>query len=267
MAKEQLIEDVAEHIEGVANQLDEAAEVARQLDTRALGFFFVGAGLGVAAGFAVGYFAMSKRVQLKYQKLAEAEIAEMREDYQKRRTALEGEVQRRRPLEELIVERGYSEVEQAEIDEVETATGEVIPGPAQTNIFEGAQPELEWDYASEIKSRNPEVPYIIHIDEFTENEPEHDQLTYTYYEVDDALVDSRDNTVDDMDEFIGLGNLGRWGHGSGDPNIVYIRNEHLSMDMEVVRDPGSYAQETGRSLRHSSSQDRRKRPQRGFDDD
>ena len=68
-----------------------------------------------------------------------------------------------------------------------------------------------------------------------------------------------------MDEVIGLGNLGRWGHGSNDENIVYIRNLHLSLDFEVVRDRGSYAEETRKNVRHSY--DRRRRVDRRFDDD
>jgi hypothetical protein len=31
-----------------------------------------------------------------------------------------------------------------------------------------------------------------------------------------------------------------FGHGSGDPNVVYIRNEKLQAEYEVLRDPGSY---------------------------
>ena len=210
---------------------------------------------------------MQKRVKTKYEEIANKDIAEQREHYTKLKIALEGEVQSRRPLEELIVERGYSEVEQKAINEVEEATAEPdpIPGPAQQSIFDGAKPEVAWSYATEVKSRTPDVPYIIHIDEFKQNEPEHEQYTYTYYEMDDALVGDHDQVIEDMDAVIGLGNLGRWGHGSGDPHIVYIRNEELTMDLEVIRDRGSYAEETGRHLRHESG--RRRRPNRGFDDD
>ncbi|HEX4503414.1 MAG TPA: hypothetical protein VH187_20005, partial [Scandinavium sp.] len=110
-----------------------------------------------------------------------------------------------------------------------------------------------------------DVPYIIHIDEFRENPLSHDQTTYTYYEMDDVLSDSRDTTVDDMDRVIGLGNLGKWGHGSQDPNVVYIRNEELGMDIEVVRDRGSYFETINPTIRHSA--DVRRRPNRRFDDD
>jgi hypothetical protein len=32
-----------------------------------------------------------------------------------------------------------------------------------------------------------------------------------------------------------------WGHGSRDPNTVYIRNEKIKMEMEVLREEGLYS--------------------------
>ena len=127
-------------------------------------------------------------------------------------------------------------------------------------------PDEEWDYAVETKNRDPLVPYIIHTDEFNENPSEHVQVTYTYYEMDDVLAGDRDEVIEDMDTQIGLGNLGHWGHGSGDPNIVYIRNEYMQIDAEVCRDPGSYVEQTRRNIRHSQNY-RQRKPNRKFDDE
>lgn len=244
MATEQVIEQVADEIE-------EVAEVTRRLSGRDVGFFGVGVGLGVAAGFAAGYFVMEKRLKTKYEKLTEAEVDKMRKHYQKKVVASAP-----KPSVEEIIEAQARE--QQAIDEV----NELFPEePVQVNVFD----EETWDYAVETKDRDPEVPYIIHVDEFTQNEPEHEQATYTYYEVDDILADSRDITIDDMDEVIGLGNLGHWGHGSNNDDIVYVRNEVLKIDVEIIRDRGSFREETGRNIRHSS--DRRRKPKRTFDDD
>lgn len=283
--------EVVEHAtEVVADQIEEVAEVTRRLSGRELGFF--GAGIGV--GFAVGYFVLNKRLETKYEKISEEEIFKMREHYQKLTVALKGEAARRRPLEELIVEKGYAttdmedqdgnqvgsrftEEEQAAIDETnakypasgEEAEEEVAFGPTAPevvvnhhNVF--AQAEAGWDYAVEVKTRSADVPYIIHVDEFRQNEPEHEQVTLTYYEEDDILADQRNIVVDDMDAVIGLGNLGRWGHGSNDPNITYIRNEELKLDAEILRDRGGF-HATVHSIRHSS--ERRHPSSRGFDDD
>jgi hypothetical protein len=230
---------------------------------------------------------VGKRLEAKYEKIADDEIEKMRDHYRQLSIALEGQVQRRRPLEELIVERGYAQSgnnqkesdetsepytpeEQAAIDEVNAQFPEeeeddeededpepirVVPEQQVTNVFTSRVGE--WDYAVEVKSRKRDLPYIIHIDEFRQNELEHEQVTYTYYEVDDVLSDERNTTIDDIHEVIGLHNLGRWGHGSEDENIVYVRNELLHLDAEVIRDPSliRYKTQFGTQLNSPSSVD------------
>ena len=262
MANGELIEKVADEIDEVAVHVEEVAEVTRRLTGREVGFFVAGAGIGVAVGFGVGYFVMGKRLETKYEKLAKEEIAEMREHYTKKMVA----AQSKPPANVIVEERQYDEKELQAIEETnrrfppEKETPMVEETPQVSNIFEDP-----WDYAVEIKKRQHDVPYIIHYDEFQQNEPENEQVTYTYYELDDVLADIRDTEIDDMDAVIGLGNLGRWGHGSNDENIVYVRNEYLSLDVEIVRDRGSFAEETRRNIKHS--QDRRRRPNRKFDDE
>lgn len=262
MAEEQLVEQVAEQ---VADQIQEVAEVTRRLTGREVGFFAIGAGIGVAVGFAVGYKVAEKRLQTKFQKITEQEVSEMREHYQKKMVA----AQDKPSVEEIIEEKArYSDVELQAIDEA-NAKFPAEEESVRVNVFETVtETEVEWDYAVEHKRRkllDDGVPYIIHFDEFNENEPAHEQYSYTYYEIDDILADSHDTTIEDMDATIGLGNLGHWGHGSHDPNIVHIRNDELKIDYEVVRDRGSYAEETGKNIRHSYN--RRRRISRRFDDD
>ena len=266
MATEELIEKAADEIE-------EVAEITRALSGREVGFFIAGMGVGVAIGFTVGYKVAEKRLKLKYSKIAEDEIVKMRTYYQQKVVAAEPKP----PIDIVVEERRYDEAEQRAIDETNArfpaeeedeethVVQEIIEETIQVNVFDTIEPEGPWDYSVEHKRRQPDVPYIIHVDEFNQNEPEHEQLIYTYYEIDDVLADSRDNTIDDMDAVVGLGNLGRWGHGSGDEHIIYIRNEELKLDFEVVRDRGSYEAETRKNIRHSY--DRRRRVQRGFDDD
>lgn len=270
MANEELAGKVADEIEEVAFRVEDVAEATRRLTGREVGFFIAGAGIGVAIGFTVGFRIAEKRLQTKYSKLAEDEISEMREHYQKKTVA----AQEKPPIEVVIEERHerYTPEEQQAIEEAnaehpleEAAEEVVVEAATKVNVFNTE----DWDYATEVKSRVPDVPYIIHYDEFSTNESGNEQLSYIYYEQDDALVDTTSQTqIEDMDEVIGLGNLGKWGHGSPhDENVVYIRNEHLSLEFEVSRDPGSYEATISRNIRHSSSPDRRKRPIRGFDDD
>lgn len=135
------------------------------------------------------------------------------------------------------------------------------------NVFVQAKKEndpRDWDYNAEIADRelHPDIPYAISFEEFNENTEGHEQVTFTYYEADDTLVDAQDRPIDNTDYTIGNDNLNRFGHGSGDPNVVYIRNNKITMDFEVVRDHGSYSKaifgtEPEQSLQHS-----RRRPNR-----
>jgi hypothetical protein len=276
MATGELVEQAADQIEDVAVKVEEVADATRRLTGREFGFFFAGVGVGVAAGFAAGYYIAEHRLKTKYSKLANDEISKIREHYYQKTVA----AQPKPPVDQVVAERtphAFTEEEQEAIDEVnrlhpadeETVEEAVeVEEASQVNVFtEFDTGEDVWNYAVEVRQRKKDVPFIIHVDEFRENEPGHDQVTYTYYEADDVMANSRNLTMDDMDASIGLGNLGRWGHGSGDINIVYIRNLELGIDFEIIRDRGSFADTMPGSIRHSADDRRRRRPNRGFDDD
>ena len=117
--------------------------------------------------------------------------------------------------------------------------------------------EAGWDYDEEIARRSPGAPYIIHHDEFFEGEKDYLQSSLVYYEGDDVLSDERDKHIDDVEGTIGSDNL-RFGHGSRDNNIVYIRNDRLEMDFEVMRSFGKYSQEVLGFIEHSDNRGPRK---------
>jgi hypothetical protein len=50
---------------------------------------------------------------------------------------------------------------------------------------------------------------------------------------------------------IGEKNLSRFGHGSQDPSVVYVRNDQLELVYEVVRSPQSYSEEV-HGIKHES---------------
>lgn len=101
----------------------------------------------------------------------------------------------------------------------------------------------EFDYAHEVSQRTAETPYVITHDEFLENEREFAQVTIVYYSGDQTLADEREEPITDLNYTVGAENLMRFGHGSRDSNIVYVRNERLELDFEIQRSYGTYAQE------------------------
>lgn len=106
-----------------------------------------------------------------------------------------------------------------------------------SNVF-GNEPE-GWDWAIEVANRNEEEPYIIHKDEYDHQEAEeYSQTSLTYYQGDDVLVNPDDTPIYDYKKFVG-DNL-KFGHGSFDPSIVYVRNTKLLAEYEIILDRGYY---------------------------
>ena len=85
------------------------------------------------------------------------------------------------------------------------------------------------------------IPYPISIEEFMEDN-ENNKVTLTYYDGDDVLTDERDDVVRNISSLIGDDFLINFGNRSGDESIVYVRNEKLHLDAEVVRDERKYTE-------------------------
>lgn len=97
-----------------------------------------------------------------------------------------------------------------------------------------------WDYEVERLRRNSTEPYVLHRDEFFDNDTEYAQVTLTYYAGDDILADENGAPVYNRERVIG--EL-RFGHGSDDPNVFYVRNARRRCEYEVVHDDGLYSVE------------------------
>lgn len=142
------------------------------------------------------------------------------------------------------------------IVETKTVTVEEYQETPGRNVFTDPHFELE----EEAKHRTPHRPYVISYDEYFAAEKEYDTISLTYYEEDDTLVDEKDSPISDVDKTIGDESLARFGHGSKDNNVVYVRNDKMESDFEITRSTGSYLVEVlgldpepePNSLKHSN---------------
>lgn len=222
--------------------------------------------LGAAAGGAAGYFfakkQLSMKLQLHYEKIAEKEIADAKAHYESLNIARE---KPKSPEEVLRDLHGEGETEGAKeaVQAMHNYQGVMVekeslaetPPDASTvtrNIFAERDRVVPppkdsdgWDYDTELRIReeNPDRPFIISQDEFFEGEKEYEQTSLTYYEGDDTLVDDHDQPVPDSDATVGDDNLMRFGHGSKDPNTLYVRNDRLELDFEIALSKGKYTVE------------------------
>jgi hypothetical protein len=87
--------------------------------------------------------------------------------------------------------------------------------------------------------------YVISDEAFIIGEQNYEQITVTWYEGDQKLTGEGDRllTADDIERSVGHANLEKFGEESGNVNIVYLRNDALQMDFEVVRSTGKYSTE------------------------
>lgn len=225
----------------------------------------VGVVVGVTAfalGAVGGFFLSKEKHKRLYNDLAEQEIHEAKDFY----TNL---AKKENSPAELVEEAGYDDGMPDPITELTMLTkdyrsnandiSDEVGGPGETalpltpdlreaasrlvdaNVFEGTAEIAGWDYDFELSQRGLD-PYIISHDEFMQNDPENDQITITYFEGDGVLSDERDEVIPDEEIILGKNNL-KFGHGSKDNNIVYVRNEAVNTDFEVLRSQGKYAEQ------------------------
>lgn len=225
--------EAAEVVEGVA------AEVIRTVDARVVSAGII---IGFATGLGVGWWIANRKLATHYEKIAEDEISQMRDHYRDKMAArrAEGRKPSLRDMRAVAEDAGY-------------VTPEVPdpPNPEQRNIFENPDSSMMlepkeadegWDYEFEMAKRTSDRPYIIHEDEVGEKDWPVTNLVY--YDGDDILAEALgDHIVPNRDEVVGIENMKRWGHGTRDPSSVFIRNEHLQIDIEMSRSSRTYAED------------------------
>lgn len=236
-----------------------------------------GAMLASAIGGGVaGYLVAVKRLEEKYASISEKEIEEAKDyyirfydkEYPTPQEAVEaligvGEATDEKTESVLVGEaaralhdyRGESDAAREVNEELAAQSGEVPPATTVVvnNIFQNP-PEVdtteEWDYEAEVRNRTEEAPYIITDEEFFQNEKEYEQFNLTYFEGDDVVADQADVPMENSDKILGESNL-RFGYGSKDHNTVYVRNDSLEAEYEIVRSTGKYSEEVAGFIEHS----------------
>lgn len=282
MAKETLdaIEKTMDVIENNLDKIEEAqAYIAEQKSALILSGVAIGFGLSIALG-TVGYVLVKKRIEAKYEAVLEEERLKMKDYYERhykkgdfetpRKTANTLGVAVEKADKSMRDYRGegsksITETEDEKVVVVEEET-EVEVTPTK-NIFTDNESSQEWDQDQENSKReaHPDEPFVITDDEYNENEFDYEQISLTYFAEDDVLVDQHEKPIEEIDKIVGEGNLLRFGHGSKDNRIVYVRNNHLSYDFEVIKKDSSYSKDV-LGFQHDDGGSRKTRKFRGGDE-
>jgi hypothetical protein len=204
-------------------------------------------GCGAVVGGIAGYFVAEKRLRTKYEEIADIEIAEMKAFYREREqdlldTQKEIANQPKPDLDEIVKELGYKVETRYSPPEVKAISDAVEAEDEEEEVDEeNVFHELPgWNYDQQVAGRTADKPFIMHFEEYQQSECSH-QITITYFEGDDVLIDESDEVITKKDEVVGMANLEKFGFGSGDHNVLYVRNPVLDIEYEILRDKGHYA--------------------------
>jgi hypothetical protein len=92
-------------------------------------------------------------------------------------------------------------------------------------------------------------PYVISLEDFTDQCETFSKITISYFADDDVLVDERDNPIEDPMAVAGSEFKTQFASNSstGGPGtyVVYVRNRRLETDFEIALNEGSYAEAVG----------------------
>lgn len=210
----------------------------------------VEAGISLAAGVTVGLLLGYKLAAQRERERAEEEIRSVCRVYKKAYLKLSAEKDALQAQKEdvqedeaeeysdILHERGYSEENREE--EVLATKSNVFDNPTPPHEAIGMSLE-DWNHRE--RRQNDGSPYVITEEEFSVGYDNYDRVTLTFFEEDDTLCDDREQVVPDLEYVIGEDNLTEFGKYSGNKDVVFVRNDELETDYEVLRESGSYLEE------------------------
>lgn len=181
---------------------------------------------GTAVGVAVSW----KILKTKYEQIAQEEIDSVKEVFSKRN----------KETAEFLNDaaKTLSEIKE-EIDEE--------PSEKSEGIIDYSGMCRDFGYISENKEKKGgdymnDYPYVISPDEF--DEIGYNTVSLTYY-ADGVLTDECNDPIEDVDETIGEDSLNHFGEYEDDS--VFVRNDALRTDYEILRDLRNYYDIVGSS--------------------
>lgn len=193
----------------------------------ALGGFLFGS---VVGGIST-YFVVRKTFEME----AEKEIGLVREHYSKRDEAEKKKQQR--DIEEQVLTLNERRIEKYHKQNRELGYDTVSD---ETDEDTSAIPPSVTRWYDKIQESNT-TPVIISRKEYENENLEFDKVSYTYDADEETLVDEVGDLIPKPEDSVGLLALHNFGRESGDPNIVYVRNEALMLDIEIVRTSNGYS--------------------------
>lgn len=170
--------------------------------------------LGLVVGGAAGTFASWRILKAKYKKIADEEIESMKAVLAKK------------------IAEDNNEPKEEEPEEA--------PSKIQKVPEEYIELTKKYTNGDELGISEGQKPYTIDPDEFGDHD-EYDTETLIYY-ADGVLAHFRGDVVEDVAGTIGTDALTKFGENENDPDTVYVRNDILQFDYEILRDESMFSE-------------------------
>ena len=199
-------------------------------------------GIGFVTGVAIGAVASWIFAKTKYQKIADEEIASVKEYFTCPKVLVGNELPTADGHKKVdsFVNSEAGKAEQARLKKDLCEYAAAVKNTGYTNYARTIAPEVSAAVAqpdSDIDSRDTkEYPYIISPDEFDEVD-EYVTEVIMYY-ADGVTVGDDDEPLDDPNTILGTEWPNRFGEYEND--AVYVRNDVLKCDYEILRDLREY---------------------------
>ena len=179
--------------------------------------------MGVSVGAAVSWLLTKKH----YEQIAQEEIDSVKEVYAKRKLK----------NDEKQNEEDLNNVE-CEMDIVKNKSK--LKNNLQKHKDENRTNYNEYSNKKYKEKYDPmtNVPYVISPDEYGEND-NYTLISLSYYEGDGVLADDGDEVVDNIEETVGVDFATHFGEYEDDS--IFIRNERLKCDYEILKDHRSFS--------------------------
>lgn len=237
-------------------------------------------GLGVGGG--VGYYVAVRKVRAQaseevariqdlYQRLRQEDAEQARLDWSSQPDPSDSEAEG----DDGDLSDGIEEYQEKAVDLGYIGSDDYVPGVHKSPDYVGPEPKYpgdedlqvedpdlqkEVEYVRSIRihnpnsdadpndvtkwERDPNRPYVITVDEFRHDRPDHDKITLTYYAGDDTLAEEDGTYIPDQDGTAGDDNLYNYfGLASGEENLLHIRNERVGCDFEIKLETGTFQRE------------------------
>ena len=182
-----------------------------------------------AIGAAIGSFVTWKIVKNKYKQIADEEINSVKEVFARRYSEKMSKEKLNENTNQTSLTLDETE-KNANIQDDIAAYHELLDKLHYANI------DVDSLIAKKGGSTVTDGPFVISPDEFGED-PNYHTVSLTLYE-DGVLTDDYDDIVVDVDDWVGEDSLTHFGEYEADS--VFVRNESMQTDFEILRDLRTY---------------------------